>query len=275
MSKKDIANEGRSRGGDVARPTTRGMPKIKVGRYSVRGGTSSAPPVGRDWLGWVEPEDRSWIVFIDVAGRPVFYGQRGADGGVVEPDLGVFVNGRFTSAWGMGQDVHLSINGQRLDGTVVGVTFTDGGKVLYDVEIPMVDGAVGGATRLERVDSVFVCRDPDAGEGSQDAVVDEPPRGGDVERPWIRPLGQQLSYRRVGPLEVSQKEQWDHQEPGMPWVAHERYEMSDGTTGSRCVAYGGTREGALMRGEAVAAAYSPWDIITPSVATGCRAPSRS
>lgn len=254
-----------------------GMPKIVVGRYSSRGGTSSAPPVGRDWLGWVEPEDKSWIVFIPASGAPVFYGQREASGAVVEPGVGVFINGRFTSAWGMGQDVHLNfgdpISGpsKRVDGTVVGVTFTDGGKVLYDVEVPVVDGT----TRLERVDSVFVCRDPGAGEGSQDAVVEEPPLGGDVERPWIRPLGQKLSYRRVGPLEVTQKEQWDHHEPSMPWVARERYEVSDGMTGTRRVAYGRTREGALMRGEAVAAAYSPWDIITLDVAAGRHVPSGS
>jgi hypothetical protein len=34
------------------------------------------------YLGWIEPEDKSWIVFIDLDGKAVFFGERDPDGGV-------------------------------------------------------------------------------------------------------------------------------------------------------------------------------------------------
>lgn len=225
------------------------MPRIIIGRYSSRGGTSSAPPVGQEWRGWIEPEDKSWIVFIAADGSPVFYGRREASGAVVEPDVGAMVNGRFVSAWGMGEAVVF----RSLEATVAGVTFTDRGKVLYDLDL--------GDTRLERVDSAFVERPTmkaKIAEGQDFPIVETRPHGarGDYpERPWTRPLGSSLSYRRVGDLDVAVREQWDHQEPGMPWVAHEHYEASDGTTGCRRVAYGATEEEARERGEKVAGAY--------------------
>jgi hypothetical protein len=45
------------------------MQNIKVGRYS----KESPESVGKDWQGWIEPEDRTWIAFIDVFGRPTFF----------------------------------------------------------------------------------------------------------------------------------------------------------------------------------------------------------
>lgn len=58
------------------------MPKIKIGRYETTGGTAAAPPVGAEWAGWIEPEDKSWILFIRKDGRPSFFSSRDKDGGV-------------------------------------------------------------------------------------------------------------------------------------------------------------------------------------------------
>ena len=52
------------------------MNNIKVGRYT--------NPVNIGWQGWIEPEDRSWIAFIDLDGRPKFYLHRDEKGGVIE-----------------------------------------------------------------------------------------------------------------------------------------------------------------------------------------------
>lgn len=41
------------------------MQNIKVGRYS--------DPKALGWVGWIEPEDLSWIAFIGLNGRPVFF----------------------------------------------------------------------------------------------------------------------------------------------------------------------------------------------------------
>ena len=35
------------------------MPSIKVGRYD-----TTREPTGHNWAGWIEPEDKSWIVFV-------------------------------------------------------------------------------------------------------------------------------------------------------------------------------------------------------------------
>lgn len=59
------------------------MPKIKIGRYETTGGTAAAPPVGAEWAGWIEPEDKIWILFIRQDGRPSFFSKRDKDGGVV------------------------------------------------------------------------------------------------------------------------------------------------------------------------------------------------
>lgn len=42
------------------------MGNIKVGRYS-------NPETQKFWQGWIEPEDLSWIMFINAAGEPVVY----------------------------------------------------------------------------------------------------------------------------------------------------------------------------------------------------------
>lgn len=51
------------------------MQNIHVGRYS------NPQKVG--WEGWLEPDDRSWIAFVDLAGRPVFYLHRDPQTGAV------------------------------------------------------------------------------------------------------------------------------------------------------------------------------------------------
>ncbi len=61
------------------------MPKIKVGHYKNTGGTASAPPVGARWAGWIEPEDKSWILFIGADGKPSFFPCREGSGAVAKP----------------------------------------------------------------------------------------------------------------------------------------------------------------------------------------------
>lgn len=53
------------------------MLNVKIGRYS-------HPSVTEDYAGWIEPEDRSWIVFLGPDGTPaIYYPVRDATGGVV------------------------------------------------------------------------------------------------------------------------------------------------------------------------------------------------
>lgn len=56
------------------------MMNIRVQRY--------LPPVG-GWAGWVEPEDRSWILFVDTEGKPLFFPHRDQTGATVGPPAGV------------------------------------------------------------------------------------------------------------------------------------------------------------------------------------------
>ena len=51
------------------------MGNVKVGRYS------DQESVG--WAGWIEPEDLSWIAFIDLDGRPRFFLNRDPQTGAV------------------------------------------------------------------------------------------------------------------------------------------------------------------------------------------------
>lgn len=252
------------------------MPKIAVGRYSAKGGTKSAPPVGAEWLGWLEPEDKSWILWVKRDGTPVFYGQREADGTVVEPEMSAMVGGRFVSAWAMGQDVFVTFadGKQRVDGTIAGVTFTNYGKVLYDIEVPVVfNGRQEGTTVLERVDSVFVCRDPGGGSAPVKAVDKVLAGSGNSanvsvkgmesgaravrlrEEGWDIIPGTFEAWRRVGELDVGIREQVDQNIPGKPWVAHEHYETLSGATGSRRVAFGVDEKDARRRGEYNAIMY--------------------
>jgi len=51
------------------------MNNIIVGRY--------ANPKAVGWAGWIEPEDKSWIAFIDLNGTPTFFLERDAVTGAV------------------------------------------------------------------------------------------------------------------------------------------------------------------------------------------------
>ena len=53
------------------------MPNIKIGRYD-------HPSVTVDYAGWIEPDDRSWIIFLGADGAPaIYYAERDASGGVI------------------------------------------------------------------------------------------------------------------------------------------------------------------------------------------------
>jgi len=54
------------------------MQNINVTRY--------ANPKAVGWAGWVEPDDRSWIVFIGLDGRPVAFLNRDPESGAILPD---------------------------------------------------------------------------------------------------------------------------------------------------------------------------------------------
>jgi len=55
------------------------MPNMKIGRYS-----DVQAETGGQWSGWVEPDDRSWIIWLDATGKPALYWpERDADGGVI------------------------------------------------------------------------------------------------------------------------------------------------------------------------------------------------
>lgn len=57
------------------------MQNIVVGRYS--------QPQRVGWQGWIEPSDKSWIAFIDLEGKPLFYLSRDPDTGAVNsPGIG-------------------------------------------------------------------------------------------------------------------------------------------------------------------------------------------
>jgi hypothetical protein len=53
------------------------MQNLTVGRYI-------EPAIKTTYQGWIEPEDRSWIIFLDAEGQPVMYWrERGDDGSVI------------------------------------------------------------------------------------------------------------------------------------------------------------------------------------------------
>lgn len=52
------------------------MCNIKVGRYS-------NPETRKSWQGWIEPEDLSWIMFINANGQPTVYMNRDPNTGAV------------------------------------------------------------------------------------------------------------------------------------------------------------------------------------------------
>jgi hypothetical protein len=53
------------------------MQNIIIGRYD-------NPEKTGGWAGWIEPEDRSWILFIAADGTTKFYPLRDDTGGVIE-----------------------------------------------------------------------------------------------------------------------------------------------------------------------------------------------
>lgn len=53
------------------------MGNVKIGRYD-------HPSITVDYSGWIEPEDRSWIIFLGADGKPaIYYAERDESGGVV------------------------------------------------------------------------------------------------------------------------------------------------------------------------------------------------
>lgn len=63
------------------------MQNIIIGRYSPEEGTVLPDgSIRQDWQGWIEPEDRTWIMFVAADVRPVVYLNRDPEtGGVIEP----------------------------------------------------------------------------------------------------------------------------------------------------------------------------------------------
>jgi hypothetical protein len=55
------------------------MPKIKIGRYTEADQTGYA--------GWIEPEDRRWILFVKHDGTPVFFPRRDPHTGAILPSV--------------------------------------------------------------------------------------------------------------------------------------------------------------------------------------------
>jgi hypothetical protein len=71
------------------------MANITIGRFPVPTDSERAEtPEGVNWVSdtwesWIEPEDRSWILYVDRDGSPTFYVERDERGGVVgEPVIG-------------------------------------------------------------------------------------------------------------------------------------------------------------------------------------------
>jgi hypothetical protein len=54
------------------------MQQINVKRY--------ADPTSTGWAGWIEPEDKSWVAFIDLGGQPTFFLNRDPETGAILPD---------------------------------------------------------------------------------------------------------------------------------------------------------------------------------------------
>jgi hypothetical protein len=50
---------------------------IIVGRYQ-------NAELRKHWQGWIEPEDLSWIAFIDADGKPTFFLERDPETGAVK-----------------------------------------------------------------------------------------------------------------------------------------------------------------------------------------------
>lgn len=64
------------------------MQNVTVSRYRKGFTADGTPHIGNFWQGYIEPADKSWIVFIDVDGRPlVFLDRDPVTGAVAGPSL--------------------------------------------------------------------------------------------------------------------------------------------------------------------------------------------
>lgn len=53
------------------------MPGITIGRYDHES-------ITKDWAGWFEPADKSWIIYTDSEGKPaIYYPEREPSGAVI------------------------------------------------------------------------------------------------------------------------------------------------------------------------------------------------
>lgn len=61
------------------------MGNVKIGRYEHES-------VTKEFAGYIEPDDRSWIIWLDANGKPaLYYSERDASGGVT--GLGIRLDG--------------------------------------------------------------------------------------------------------------------------------------------------------------------------------------
>ncbi len=56
------------------------MTNITVGRY---GDKEAKDEAGNGYVGWVEPEDKSWVVFIDTDNNPTVFTKRDLETGAI------------------------------------------------------------------------------------------------------------------------------------------------------------------------------------------------
>lgn len=60
------------------------MTNIIVGRYGPsEGHVAEDGSINREWDGWIEPEDKTWIAFIRTDGSPVFFLNRDPETGAI------------------------------------------------------------------------------------------------------------------------------------------------------------------------------------------------
>jgi hypothetical protein len=53
------------------------MPGITIGRYDHES-------ITKDWAGWIEPADKSWIIYTNADGKPAaYYPKRKKNGAVI------------------------------------------------------------------------------------------------------------------------------------------------------------------------------------------------
>lgn len=63
-----------------ATSTTSPMPNLTIGRYT--------HPETHGWAGWIEPDNRDWIVFVGANGTVEAYLDRDEQGAILCPDCG-------------------------------------------------------------------------------------------------------------------------------------------------------------------------------------------